>query len=294
MKIDANLQIDSPLDHPEAIRIKDCVNTVLNGDAFGAMIISDGGLGKTRGIRQMLENWGTEGKEWIHIQSNVTDTRLYASLFEHNDKLIFFDDLGDAAKTKAGITVLKQATETIDGTNRFVSWNSPSTMLSNTPPRFEFKGRIIFCLNQLSDENDPDIFALKTRFRSCTFSPSNKTILEMMLPIYKKIGNDMRIPDEKCRMIFDHLCEITTEDSFNVNIRLLSTALSFYKCHQQRWKRYLAEDIGRGREDLIIIDIVNNLKLRGEPAHDMWRKRTNKSKSSFHIRLKKLREMYAI
>ena len=294
MKINRNLDIETPLDHPEAQRIKDCVKTVLNGDSFGAMIISDGGLGKTRGIIRMLTDCGIEGHDWIHIQSNVTDTRLYISLFEHQNEILFFDDLGDAAKTEAGITILKQATETIDGNKRFVSWNSPSATLGDAPPKFEYKGRIIFCLNQLTDENDPDIHALKTRFRSCVFNPSNKTVLEMMLPIYRRIGNGLGLTNSQCDEVYGYICDITTEDSFNVNIRLLTSAYCFYKTSPRRWKQYVADDIGLGREDRLIMDIANNLKLRGSAAHNIWKENTGKSKSAYHIKLNKLREYHLI
>jgi len=294
MKINKTLDIDTPLDHPEAQRIKDCIKTVTNGDSFGAMIISDGGLGKTRGIRRMLSMNGSEGMSWIHVQSNVTDTRLYISLYEHDNKIIFFDDLGDAAKTKAGITILKQATETIDGKTRFVSWNSPSNTLADAPPKFEFKGRIIFCLNQLSDENDADIQALKTRFRSCVFNPSNKTILEMMLPVYKRIGRSLGLNDHQCEEVFDYICDITTEDSFNINIRLLTSAYCFYKTSPNRWKQYLSDDIGLGKEDRLVMEITNSMKLHGSSAYKIWKEQTGKSKSAYHIKLSKLREYHLI
>ncbi len=295
MLINKSLEIQSPLDHPEARRIRDCVLTVINKDSFGAMIISDGGLGKTRGIRQMLDDNGEEHIDWIHIQSNVTDTRLYESLYTNREgKIIFFDDLGDAAKTKAGITILKQATETVDGKTRYVSWNSPSSALTDLPPKFEFNSRIIFCLNQLVDECDPDIQALKTRFRSCIFNPSNKTVLEMILPIYRKIGNDMELNDEKCDEVFDYICDITTEDSNGISIRLMTSAFAFYKTSPFRWKQYVAEDIGLGTEDRIILKITNELKYRGNAAYEVWTKTTGKGKSAYHNKLKKLREMHLI
>jgi hypothetical protein len=294
MKIDSRLEIESPLDHPEARRIKDCALTVMNGYSFGAMIISDGGLGKTRGIRKMLEEYGKEGEDWVHIQSNVTDTRLYISLYEHNRKIIFFDDLGDAAKTKAGITILKQATETIDGTTRYVSWNSPSVTLADAPPVFKFTGKIIFCLNQLSDENNPDIQALKTRFRSCVFNPSNRTVLEMMSPVYRTIGNDIGLNDDQCDEIYNYICDITTEDSFNINIRLLLSAYSLFRVTPHRWKQYIAEDTGLGKEDRIIMEINNRLKLRGDAAYKIWKSQTGKSKSTYHIKLNKLRGLHMI
>ena len=268
--------------------------TVLNGDSFGAMIISDGGLGKTRGIREMLSEYGSENFDWIHIQSNVTDTRLYAALYEHNGKIIFFDDLGDAAKTKAGITILKQATETIDGKTRYVSWNSPSFALVNAPPKFEYTGRIIFCLNQLSDENDADIRALKSRFRNCVFNPSNKTILEMMLPVYLKIGFEHNLTIQQCNEIFQYICDVTTEDSTNVSIRQLMNAYSFYNVSSERYKAYVEEDVGLGSEDSLIIKIVKTLQLRGDAAHRIWKERTGKSKSSYHNRLSKLKEMHIL
>jgi hypothetical protein len=294
MQIDRSLSMASPLDHPEAQRIKDCVLTVINGYSFGAMIISDGGLGKTRGIRNMLEKHGIEGIDWVHIQSNVTDTRLYSALYENNGKIIFFDDLGDAAKTKAGITILKQATETVDGKTRYVSWNSPSNTLVDLPSKFEFTGRIIFCLNQITDESDPDIQALKTRFRNCVFYPSNKTVLEMMLPVYKHLGADNEISEKECDRIFDHICRITTEDSTCISIRMLVSAYSFYKTAPAKWKQYIKDDMGSGKEDALVIDIVTKQRLRGMSAHEMWRLYTGKSKSAYHNKLKKLRSLHLI
>jgi len=280
------LKINNPLDHFEAKRIKHCIEAVLKKDVFGALIVSKGGLGKTRNIREIIQEHGLdEDIEWIHVAANITDTELYKTLFDHKDKVIFFDDIGSAAKTIAGITILKQATETKDGNKREISWVSPTFVLKDYPKSFEFSGRLIMCLNMGPDERNADNAALRTRFLSCVFDPSNKTVMEMIYSIRDGLI-DGKISEDEFEEIFNFIAENATEDS-DLNIRLFKNAVVWYRL-TKKWQKYVMEDLGYDSDTKTVLEIEHK-GLRGKAATDEWSTKTGKRKSTFYnilIRLK--------
>jgi hypothetical protein len=291
IKINRTLRIHGPLDHPEMRRLKHCIEAILNSYSYGTLIISRGGLGKTRSIREMIESSGfVEGQDWIHIAANITDTELYKILYNNKDKIIFFDDIGKAAKTAAGVTILKQATETKDGKKRIVSWVSPTYILKEYPLDFEFNGRLIMCLNIKPNENDGDIEALTSRFLSCVLEPSNKTILEMIYSIRKKLTEGV-ISDKEFEHIFDHVCLISNENT-EINIRAFKNAIVWYKLSED-WKRYVEEDIGLDHDTKTVILIISS-GYKGKAATDEWMKSTGKKKSTFYNIFERLRKDHVL
>jgi len=295
ININKELKIKTPLEHPDAKRLQTCVNAVIEAKTFGTLIVSSEGLGKTRGIRNIIEQYGLiEGKDWIHIAANITDTELFKTLFQHRYKLIFFDDIGKAAKTHAGITVLKQATETKDGKHRIVCWNSPTYVLNDFPKEFIFYGRIIMCLNSRPDTRDADIRAFLSRLLSCEFFPSNKTILEMiwsLIPIKKKIHN-MKI--KHLKEIFNHIKTHTTTDNYKISLRLYDKAIMWFNTDYTNWKEYVLEDMGLDHEVITVINIIESKNLRGKAAIDDWTVITGKKKTRFYEVYKVLKQQCII
>jgi hypothetical protein len=291
IQINRRLRITTPLDHPDVHRLKHCIEAVLNSYSYGTLIISRGGLGKTRSIREMIEASGfVEGQDWIHIAANITDTELYKILYNNKDKIIFFDDIGKAAKTTAGVTILKQATETKDGQKRIISWVSPTYILKDYPLDFEFSGRLIMCLNIKPNENDGDIEALTSRFLSCILEPSNKTILEMIHSIRKKLTEGL-ITDKEFDQIFDYVCIISNENT-EINIRAFKNAIVWYKLSND-WKKYVEEDIGLDHDTKTVIAIIS-AGHKGRAATDEWMKTTGKKKSTFYNIFERLRKDHVL
>jgi len=292
IKTNKNLKIRNPLDHPEAKRLKHCIEAVLKGHVFGALIISKGGLGKTRNIREIIEKHRLkENEEWIHVAANISDTELYKILYDHRDKIIFFDDIGMAAKTNAGITILKQATETKDGNNRIISWVSPTYILKEYPHSFEFEGRLIMCLNIKPNDNNEDIAALKSRFLSCYLEPSNKTVLEMIYSIRQKLSEDL-ISTEDFEEIFDYVCEESDENS-ELNIRVFKNAIVWHRM-TKNWQKHVLEDLGFDDDTRYVIDISSNKGLRGKAATHEWVHLTGKRKSAYYSILRQLKSKFII
>jgi len=286
LKPDKSLGLCGPLDHPDMLRLKLCIDSILKRCSFGAMIVSKGGIGKTRSIRQIIENSGLiEGKDWIHVAANITDTELYKILYDNNDKIIFFDDIGTASKSQAGITILKQATETKDGNNRIISWTSPTYILKDYPTSFAFTGYLIMCLNIRPNVRNGDIEALTSRFLSCIIDISNKTILEMIYSLKYSLSEDAN--PEEFEMIFDYVCEIGNEES-DINIRVFKNAIIWHKLNDN-WKKFVEEDLGFDNDTKTVIEIITD-GYKGKQATEIWRTRTGKKKSSFYSLLEKIKK----
>jgi hypothetical protein len=291
IEINRNLGIDRPLSHPDADRLQTCVTSVIEGKSFGTIIVSSEGLGKTRGIRTIIDNFFLkEHRDWIHIHANVTDSELYKILFDNKDKIIFFDDIGKAAKTPAGITILKQATETKDGKTRIISWNSPTYILNDYPKEFVFEGRLIMCLNTEPDIRDPDIRALLSRILSCMFFPSNKTVLEMLWCLVPVKSAEHNIPQTQVLKIFNFIQKNSTTDNHKINLRLLDKAIMWFKSNPRKWKKFTLEDMELDRDVQTVMHIVNKQQLRGKTAVKEWTRLTGKKKTRFYEVYKNLRK----
>ena len=275
---DKTLGIRSPLDHSDIQRIKLCIDAVIKNLSFGTLIISKGGIGKTHNIREMLLDAGLiEGTDWIHIAANITDTELYKTLYDNNDKIIFFDDIGAASRTIAGTTILKQATETKNGKDRIISWVSPTYILKEYPTSFAFYGRLIMCLNISPNEKDGNIEALTSRFMCCIIEPSNKTILEMIYSL--KFDLSDIINPEEFDIIYDYISYISNENT-KINIRIFKNAIVWFK-QDKNWKTYVNEDIGLDNDTQTVISIISS-GFKGIAATNQWMKITGKKKSAFY------------
>ena len=295
IKINKELKLNTPLEHKDADRLNICVKAIINKNTFGTILISSEGLGKTRGIRELLENTKLkENKDWIHISANITDSELYKTLYDHKDKIIFFDDIGKAAKTDAGITILKQATETKDGNNRIVSWNSPTFILKDYPDKFEFNGYLIMCLNSKPDTKDADIRALMSRLLSCTFFPSNKTILEMMFSLRHKKAKENKIKVSETIKIFKHIQQHSGTDNHQINLRLFDKAIMWYKTDKDNWEKYVLEDMNLDEETLTVFNIIKTQKLNGKLAVKKWTETTGKKKTRFYEVYKTLKQQFIL
>jgi len=155
------------------------VNKVAKGEAKLAMIYGTGGVGKTWGVKQTMTNpsvkdeWGEEfGNELVEYDSElqpnseeydfikftgqISPSKLYRALYEHNGKILMLDDCDAVLQDRTMVDMLKGATDT---TLEDIVWDGmpikPTGADKDTPPlptRFKFKGGIIFISNMTEEK----------------------------------------------------------------------------------------------------------------------------------------------
>jgi hypothetical protein len=122
------------------------VDMLKNHYSKGLFIVGDAGIGKTTQITQALE-----GTKYIKIGGHLSPLKLYKLLFMYNDDyIIFMDDTDSMLKDKKCEIILKQALDTTEP--RKIGWDSSTGLLHGFPSSFDFNSRIIFCLNEIPQD----------------------------------------------------------------------------------------------------------------------------------------------
>lgn len=146
-------------------------------------LIFDGGagLGKTTICFQTLSrDLNLEiNRDFIIISGHLTPLELYHLLWKYQDQIILIDDIGDLLENIQSKSILISATWNPTGI-RTVKWLSTSPRLE-APKEFNFKGKVIFCVNYLPDELE----ALKSRSFYCKFNFDFNTKLKIAYEIAK-------------------------------------------------------------------------------------------------------------
>jgi len=207
----------------EAIEYADPATIFEDTDAFVQMVI-DGiqpslvltglpGVGKTYGVTKLMKDNGMKAIEpvelpdgasmddlkelgfqpdeetdgdWVHIKGASTAFGLYMNLYKYKNKLIVFDDCDKVFSDKDGVNILKGALDSSD--KRVISWISKATTgpKAVAPPRFEFKGRIVFISNYYMKQIDSAIrsrsFVVDITLRASDIVLRIKSILPKIMP----------------------------------------------------------------------------------------------------------------
>lgn len=142
--------------------LEDFVDMVATRTIPSAIIIGEGGLGKSHTVFKALKKAGLlnindmeigasfdEGlsrKAFAVIKGYSTAKGLYRTLFENRNKICVFDDCDSVLKDPVAANLLKAALDSYD--KRIITWNAESFGGDDDLPRsFEFTGGVIFISN---------------------------------------------------------------------------------------------------------------------------------------------------
>lgn len=197
------------------------------GYANSLIVVSKAGLGKTETTIRTLHQMGfEENKHYRYISNYVTPVELYNLLQEINDlkepRLLVLDDIEEVLRNVRSIGILKSALWETPNGKRKVCWLSGTYRVDTK--EFDFKGRIIFLLNELKRENVL-IQALKDRgfYYEFDLNPSEK--LELIKIRAEVPYHD--IPISKRREIVDFLVK-NGNGSDSLTLRILPKAYNLY------------------------------------------------------------------
>jgi hypothetical protein len=133
-------------------------NMVLDGIVASTIVTGEGGLGKSHTVLEAVKARGwKEGREYVVIKGFATPKALYGTLFDHNGKVIIFDDCDSVLKDPVSLNILKSALDSYDV--RTISWLSKGFVEDEYPSSFEFTGQVIFISNINSSKMDGAILS---------------------------------------------------------------------------------------------------------------------------------------
>jgi hypothetical protein len=145
---------------------------VINDGAKSMIAYGTGGVGKTYTVTQQMDaahkkpfdesemRPGSDEYDYVKITGKMTAPQVYKTLFQHNGKIIMFDDCDSVLRDGSAINLFKGALDTSgDGTIAYgtssgvKSDEDPETgEVTKLPNRFKFDGRCIFISNLPADQ----------------------------------------------------------------------------------------------------------------------------------------------
>lgn len=142
---------------------------VIKGRMKSLIAYGSGGVGKTYTVTTELEKAGKkifdpelhdpgeDGYDYVKMTGKMTAAAVYSAMYEHNGKILLFDDCDSVLQDDNAINLFKGALDTSgDGS---IDWGSKSklkdSMGEEIPGKFAFNGRAIFIsnLNVGKDQN---------------------------------------------------------------------------------------------------------------------------------------------
>ena len=211
--------------------LSDLTSMVVLGATPSLLVMGEGGLGKTHTVNQTIKALEIPDTNWITFKGYSTARGLYNTLFDHNGKLIIFDDCDSVLEDKVAQNILKSALDSYE--TRQISWMAKMSKSEEYPNQFNFTGRIIFISNKDKSKIDGALLS-RSLTVDLSMTPQEKIdrmafILETILPEF-----DLQVKSDALSFLDGN------KDKTNLNIRTLIIVSKIRKQFPDTWKN-LAE-----------------------------------------------------
>lgn len=230
--------------------LADFVDMVATRTIPSAIVIGEGGLGKSHTVFKALKSAGLfsldqldigdrfdEGlsrKAYCVVKGFSTAKGLYRTLYENRSKIVVFDDCDSVLKDPVAANLLKAALDSYD--KRIISWNAESFGSDEDLPRsFEFTGGVIFISN-MPMYKIPQ--ALISRSMPADVSMTRSEIIERMRAIVKEgeFLNEYSMSDKSEALEF--IAENANRPEVkSINLRTLINVCKARVAKPDHWKR---------------------------------------------------------
>jgi len=207
--------------------LQDLTSMVVRGATPSLIVTGEGGLGKTHTVTQTIKDNLLDENDFVTFKGYSTARGLYNTLYDHNGKLIVFDDCDSVLEDKVALNILKSALDSYE--TRQITWMARMTKSDEYPNQFNFTGRIIFISNKDKSKIDSAILS-RSLTVDLTMTPSEK--IERMSFILDKILPQLSMEVKSDALAF--LDEM--KDSANLNLRTLIMVSKIRGGFPDTWK----------------------------------------------------------
>ncbi len=211
---------------------------VVKGYSNSLILLSKAGLGKTTLLMNTMKELKLEKDiNYIYCNNYITPLQLFRILQDVNvlqePNILILDDVEMILKDKMILGLFKGALWEAGG-KRIVNYNSSTPRIKDTQID-DFKGKIIFLLNEFLPDNEL-IKALKDRGLYYELKMNNEEILEFMKKeIIPKEFNGMSL--QQRQKVFNYVKEKVYESNYkNLSYRTLIKSFQMYLCNPNHWK----------------------------------------------------------
>ena len=230
--------------------LEDYVDMVAARDMKSAIVVGEGGLGKSYTVFQRLAKNGLTNvmnleigavldesnsrKTFLVVKGYSTAKGLYRTLYENRGRLVVFDDCDSILGDETASNVLKAALDSYD--ERIVTWNAESFGAGDDLPKsFKFTGGVIFISNKPMHKIPQ---ALISRSAPADVSMTRTEIITRMKQIIEQgefmADEKMSIKLEALDFIASH---INNPQVKSINLRTLIAVATNRRCKPDRWQR---------------------------------------------------------
>ena len=228
--------------------LKEFVTMVAEGFSNSLIIIGNTALGKTWNTLKTLDECKIN---YVYHSGFTSPLALYKFLYEYKDDfIIFFDDTVGILSSNAALSIMLPAIWSTTEIRK-VSWHSTSGKLENLPKSFPITSRIIFCMNEIPDNEK--IRTVVSRCLRYSLEFSYKVKLQIMYEI-AKIKHSMLALEERLQIV-DFIAENTDSSTQDLNLRTQKKIEDIYlysKKHKRNWKE-LAFELIKEKSDAITV-----------------------------------------
>lgn len=258
---------------------------VVTGKSKSMIAYGTGGVGKTYTVTKQFEEAGKqefdedhmkpgdEDYDYVKITGKATPTAVYKALYEHNGKILMFDDCDSVLKSPDAVNFFKGALDTSgDGT---IAYGSSKKIKDDDgedlPQRFKFTGRVVFISN-LSNEEMPQ--PLKSRGLKVDLTMDKKQTIERIRQISQdpegqyqnlKFPGISKYTHKELKAVVDYL-DKHKDDIGDLNVRTVGKLLGIKQMAAEMgdhdWESYAEHEIFSKSKNMNTFDGNEILKAR--------------------------------
>jgi hypothetical protein len=207
--------------------LQDLTSMVVMGNTPSLIVTGEGGLGKTHTVTSTIQEMNLEESEWVTFKGYSTARGLYNTLFDHNGKLIVFDDCDSVLEDKVALNILKSALDSYE--TRQITWMAKMNKSDEYPNQFNFTGRVIFISNKDRQKIDG---AILSRSLTVDLSMTPQEKIERMSFILNRILPDFPIDVKLDALNFLDL----NKEKAQLNLRTLIMVSKIRRQFTQNWR----------------------------------------------------------
>ena len=216
--------------HERLTLLSQLVEMIAHKLAPSLILVGPPGLGKTHEVTRTLKALGLEeDHDYFHIRGYASARGLYETLYNHNGRIIVFDDCDNALTDAVAVELLKGALDSYDV--RSISWLSASKKSGPIPPKFDFTGGVVFVSNRALEEIDGPVH---TRSLVIDLQMTRAEILERMEALLPSFKTNATPQQRRLAMDFIRRWAPSIQQ---LSLRTFVSVVRIIQAHPRNWER---------------------------------------------------------
>ena len=199
------------------------------------IIESSAGLGKTQLVKGKLKQI-----EHLMVNSHTTPLANYKQLYEHKDKLVWFDDVYYLLLNKLNVALLKQLCETTD--MKTLCYHTTSEAINEVPFEFTTASKVLITCNSI-EGNNPHLKAVKDRGFHIKFTPTRQEVLSKI----QEVASNYPLLSDKDKEEVLSIIESNSKNIKDLSLRSLIKGFQLYRYYNlkgENWKEDFLKELG--------------------------------------------------